>query len=638
MTLDDELLEVFREEVGVQLEEMSAILAGAPAGWDLPRSFHLAHNVKGAGRMIGAGAFSRVAHALEDLFAEARASGRVARPLAALAREGAALGHACFEQLGAEVEPDVRGYVDRVAAALRRRAGGRTRSESDASPGPVASSETLRSTIPSSETLHAHLEASPIASTHLAHTDESAAAEPLREIEPRAGASTVRVAVDKLQVLMGLGAELMTGAERSEARRVLAKRLVRDLRDMRRGHPSVARHEGLARALASAAELLSALERDHVRSQQLADRLQDGIRRLRMVRVDTLRLALGRAVQSAALAAGRSAELRIEGGDTEVDRAILERLRDPLMHLVRNAVAHGIEDARARAAAGKPAQGTIVLIARGEGSWVELVVQDDGRGVDLDAVRAKALREGLVSHAAGADELFDLLFRAGFSTAATVSELAGRGFGMDIVRTRLEKMGGSVSIGSRDDARADGHLGATHPDRVRSRRARRRPQLPRAVRGRARSRAQALGRRSRERDGRRRAPSQDPHPLARARGDAAMGNERATGGAGPDRGGEAEPQVGAGLGREARRHRRVDRRAGRAAARARGDGRAPRVPGADRAAHGRGLHRRARRVAERGLRDAGPARVARDGAARGARVPRAREGAPRPRARTIALA
>ncbi|MBZ0118425.1 MAG: response regulator, partial [Sandaracinaceae bacterium] len=146
--------------------------------------------------------------------------------------------------------------------------------------------------------------------------------------------------------------------------------------------------------------------------------------------------------------AGRSAELRIEGGDTEVDRAILERLRDPLMHLVRNAVAHGIEDARARAAAGKPAQGTIVLIARGEGSWVELVVQDDGRGVDLDAVRAKALREGLVSHAAGAEELFELLFRASFSTATTVSELAGRGFGMDIVRTRLEEMGGSVSIGS----------------------------------------------------------------------------------------------------------------------------------------------------------------------------------------------
>ncbi|MBX3246897.1 MAG: response regulator [Myxococcales bacterium] len=413
MTVDDELLEVFREEVGAQLDALSVILAQAPSRWDLDRAFHLAHNAKGAGRMVGAQAFAAVAHALEDVLGELRAGARATRSTVALARRGVALAHECFVRIGGEQSPDVEDYVERVGAALGR------------PPGVLEV---------------------------VAEEPRDVAEEPRDVAEaPRAESTTVRISVDRLGVLMGLGAELMTGAERSDARRALAKRVTGDLGELRRQRPEVAREPRFVRALDGARTLLRELERDRTRSQQLSDRLQDGIRQLRMVRVDTLRFVLGRAIDAASMATGRSAMLEIDGGQTEIDRAILERLRDPLLHLVRNAVAHGLEPAEERRARGKAERGTIRLTARGEGAFVELEVGDDGRGVDVEAVRAKLVREGLASAEATArepEQLFEALFRPGFSTVASVSELAGRGFGMDIVRTNLREVGGSVVLES----------------------------------------------------------------------------------------------------------------------------------------------------------------------------------------------
>lgn len=421
MTEDDELLQVFREEVGAQLEELDALLGGPASGWDLARAFHLAHNVKGAGRMIGAGAFAEVAHAVEDLFGELRARPRVTRSLVSLARDGLALLHACFEAFERGAQPDVTAYTSRVRRSLAR-AAPPPRAEPEQALAPEAVPDTT--------------------------ADPTAEAAPMRG----GASSTMRISVEKLHVVMELGAEMMTGLHRAEQRRALAGQVVAELNDLRRKSPATARDELLLRTLASARDLLRDLDRDRVRSQQLSERLQDAIRQLRLVRVDTLRAALSRAAQRAAEAAGVSVELRVEGGDTEIDRVILERLRDPLLHVLRNAVAHGIEDAATRAAAGKPGLAVVTLRARTAGQWVEIDVEDDGRGVDLDAVRARAVRDGVMSataaRSAGAEELVELLFRPGFTTTDSVSELAGRGFGMDIVRTNLAEMGGSVGITS----------------------------------------------------------------------------------------------------------------------------------------------------------------------------------------------
>lgn len=417
MTHDDELLQVFREEVRAQLEELDGILGGPAAGWDLSRAFHLAHNVKGAGRMIGASAFAETAHAVEDLFGELRGRARVTRPLVSLARDGLALLHTCFEELERGAQPDVSVYTSRVRRALLRGGGSqpeRAEREPDAAADPPP--------------------------------------DPHADAAPRGGNATMRIGVERLQVVMELGAEVMTGVQRAERRRALAVQLFSTLRALRQRSPALAQDELVRSALSNARDLARELDLDRVRSQQLSERLQGAIRQLRMVRVDTLRGALSRAVQSAAAVAGGAIELRVEGAETELDRAILERLRDPLLHLVRNAVAHGIEDVAARAALGKPPTGAVTLRARTAGPWVEIDIEDDGRGIDPEAVRARAVRDGFMSEmearSAGAQELLELLFRPGFTTSGAVSELAGRGFGMDIVRTNLSEMGGHVTISS----------------------------------------------------------------------------------------------------------------------------------------------------------------------------------------------
>jgi two-component system chemotaxis sensor kinase CheA len=140
------------------------------------------------------------------------------------------------------------------------------------------------------------------------------------------------------------------------------------------------------------------------------------------------------------------------GAETELDRSILEAIRDPMVHLVRNAVDHGIEPPQAREAAGKPPTGTISVRAFHEGGQVHIAIEDDGAGIDPDLIRQEAARRGIASRdqvAAMSDhEALNLIFLPGFSTARSVTNVSGRGVGMDVVRTNVEKLGGSVEIGS----------------------------------------------------------------------------------------------------------------------------------------------------------------------------------------------
>jgi two-component system chemotaxis sensor kinase CheA len=174
---------------------------------------------------------------------------------------------------------------------------------------------------------------------------------------------------------------------------------------------------------------------------------------MRMVSLKAMFIKLERTVKDVADKLGKRVAFEVDGEDTEIDRAMVERIADPLMHLCRNAVDHGIEAAEARQAAGKSATGSVKLRAFRKGEAVVIEIEDDGRGVDRGKVVAKAVTKGLLP--AGADsarigekEVFDLLFLPGFSTAERVTDVSGRGVGLDVVGSNIAAVGGSIEVES----------------------------------------------------------------------------------------------------------------------------------------------------------------------------------------------
>lgn len=177
-------------------------------------------------------------------------------------------------------------------------------------------------------------------------------------------------------------------------------------------------------------------------------RMRDKLLRVRLAPIATLFQRYGRYVRDLARERGQPIELRIEGGETAVDRAIISRLFEPLVHIVRNAVAHGIESTEDRAAAGKPARARLLMSARLREGRVEVSIADDGRGLDLVAIAAKASAQGIDTQGLGERELERLIFRAGFSTARSVTDLSGRGVGLDVVAGVVQGLGGSIDVRS----------------------------------------------------------------------------------------------------------------------------------------------------------------------------------------------
>ncbi|MGB9506220.1 MAG: Hpt domain-containing protein, partial [Candidatus Acidiferrum sp.] len=185
---------------------------------------------------------------------------------------------------------------------------------------------------------------------------------------------------------------------------------------------------------------------------KLAHHLQDEITAARMVPIGTLYSLLSRAVRDAAKSSKKTVELDFSGSETELDNNIIQQISDPLVHLVRNSVAHGIESPADRVAGGKPEQGRVVLRAYHRGNHIYIEVEDDGRGIDYPRVRQSAIECGLVSSET-ADrlterDLREMLFHPGFSTAAVKTELAGRGVGLDVVRSNLNALNGEIEVQS----------------------------------------------------------------------------------------------------------------------------------------------------------------------------------------------
>ncbi len=185
---------------------------------------------------------------------------------------------------------------------------------------------------------------------------------------------------------------------------------------------------------------------------RIADELQDNVMTMRMVPVRTVFMKFTRIIRDISQKTGKQVELVMVGEETELDKGVAEGIGDPLVHLVRNAADHGIEPAEDRLKAGKPAQGKITLSASHQGNAIVITVSDDGAGLDPDAILNKAIQRGLVSPERAdnmeREEIFKFILQPGFSTAKTITDISGRGVGMDVVMTNIKKLGGVLTIQS----------------------------------------------------------------------------------------------------------------------------------------------------------------------------------------------
>jgi len=188
------------------------------------------------------------------------------------------------------------------------------------------------------------------------------------------------------------------------------------------------------------------------RLNSITTELQEEFMRTRMVRIGTVWQRFPRIVRDTARKCGKDVRLVTEGDSTELDRTLVEAIADPLTHLIRNAVDHGIERPHERYARGKSKQGTLTLRAFHEGGQVHIEVSDDGAGIDAEKVRRRAVQAGLFSHEDSLimdeSELRNSIFLPGFTTAEAITDLSGRGVGMDVVKTCIEQVGGIVQVHS----------------------------------------------------------------------------------------------------------------------------------------------------------------------------------------------
>lgn len=257
---------------------------------------------------------------------------------------------------------------------------------------------------------------------------------------------SVRVPTRKLDALMSLIGEILVARVRGEER--LAG--VRQLRETIAGGGRRERVEVLLReTLHGVTTLQRELERDAMQMLLLTDDLQNEIKRVRMQPIGVLFEGFRRTVRDLALRHSRQVRVVIEGESSEVDKSILEELREPLLHLIRNAIDHGLEPAEERSRHGKDGEGTLTLRASTRAQSIIVEVEDDGRGLDYDSILRTARARQLLDDGASEDELAQVVFLSGFSTRGDVGELSGRGVGLDAVREKVHRLEGEITVASR---------------------------------------------------------------------------------------------------------------------------------------------------------------------------------------------
>jgi chemotaxis protein histidine kinase CheA/CheY-like chemotaxis protein len=305
-----------------------------------------------------------------------------------------------------------------------------------------------------------------------AHSEDERREKPDRRLTDRRAASfvgpdaqTVRVEVQRIDELMDAASELVFDRTRIARRLQELEGCVRDMNKVRGALTELEHRDAppdrarLGEIATELGDVLGSLRRavegagtDAEGLGRTSTTLQEHIRRVRMMAIGRLFGRLEAPVRELARREGKQLRFITAGEETEIDKAVVERIAEPLLHLVRNAVAHGIEPPDARARASKPPAGTLTLSARHEGDAVEIQVADDGQGIDVEAVRktVATARRLTADETAGLDEksLFDALFEPGVSTRVGADELAGRGVGLDAVREAIARLGGQVRVSS----------------------------------------------------------------------------------------------------------------------------------------------------------------------------------------------
>ncbi len=419
---DAELLREFHAE-SVELlqniEQGVLVLEDQPADTATINSiFRAFHTFKGGAGFLHLDALRDLAHELESLLeAVRRGSLAVTPPLIGLILVGADALARYTREIGAQLggtNPGQPITVPTLALIARARAALRGELVAEVAP-PVAVA------VAAAPATAAEVGAAAPAPVPTAAVTAAVTAAPPRDAAgAEAGGAFVKLDTAKLDSLINLVGELVIAqsmvVQHPAVQNVLGLELVRNLRQLSR----------------------------------VTKELQRTVTSLRMVPIRGLFRKMGRLVRDLALQQQKQIQLVLEGEDTELDRNIVEKMGDPLVHMIRNAIDHAIELPADRVAQGKPALGTVRLAAAHQRGGIVIRIQDDGRGLDSDRIRQKAIERGLLAEDAELTpaEIYPLIFLPGFSTAAQITELSGRGVGMDIVRGNIESLRGKVEIDS----------------------------------------------------------------------------------------------------------------------------------------------------------------------------------------------
>ncbi len=465
-------VEKFAQEAREHIEQLNrGILALEKQPEDeevLGEILRSAHTLKGSSRMLKFADVNQIAHQMEDLLGEVK-SGKVA-----LGAEVCDVLFRALDRIGACVDGIVAGgggdeEVGDICEVLERAAKGEeisvetpkdtAETPTDDIPVGVEVEKAEGDTVPFEELPEA--EEVGVPSKAPERTEEEVSG-PEETRAPTEVEETIRIGTSRLDNTIRLAGEVMVNGMR------LAQRL-NDLDEMRRlagGH-----HAQLARCLDGADGPRSDLETLFEESLDLSRRmdvayrihredlasldrmtgeLQENALEMRMLPLSTIFDAFPRAVRDLSREIGKEVELVIEGEETRLDKKIIEKIDGPMVHLIRNCIDHGIEGPEERREAGKPERGLLRIAASPEGGRIVIEVEDDGRGIDLKAVRNKALQRGLIDEnaleAASDREIANLIFLPGFSTAPIVTDLSGRGVGLDVVKSSIEELKGTVLL------------------------------------------------------------------------------------------------------------------------------------------------------------------------------------------------
>jgi len=436
MIEDTKLRELFGAESEEHLQHLDdALLRLEKTPTDqglLEEAFREAHSLKGAARMLGLAAIQTQAHQLEDGLNAARQGAQTltAQSIAHMSdrlAELRRLARAAVEPEGADAQEAARRDTP---AARSGKPPANAASPAAAAAAPQPGPATIESGAASAAPFHI---------------------------------DSVRVDTRKLDALMTHAGELTVTRTRVTHRLADIDTLMDLTEDWSKRQSARGPGSGGAVAGAAALEqplrmremivrLRSGLSEDSARLDAIAGELEGGIRQMRLLPLSNVFRLFPRLVHDLGLEQGKEVELAIEGEETNADKRILEEIKDPLMHMLRNAVDHGIEPPQARLAAGKPRTGTVRIKAGQSASSVTIEVSDDGRGLDQEAIKRAAAKRGLANAEALAAmspaQVQSLIFAPGMSTAGFVTDLSGRGVGMGVVRTNVERLKGSIELQS----------------------------------------------------------------------------------------------------------------------------------------------------------------------------------------------